>query len=91
MAEWGRVLVSVAVASETTTPGRSTTTMTVEVTGDEVSPTEIVLCRVVEVDGDPDDLAAPLRYACNAVDTPADLIGSSTAGPGGDGPRAPTR
>jgi hypothetical protein len=79
MAEWGRVLMSVEVASATATEASSTTTLRVELTGDEIAPRTAVLRRHVEVVGDPDDLTAPLRYTCQPIDVPPELVGRSNA------------
>jgi hypothetical protein len=79
MAEWGRVLVSVNVASLQTSDGSSNAVLAVNVVGDEIAPRDVVVRRHVQVLGDPDDLTAPLTYTCQPSDVPVGLLGHSSA------------
>ncbi len=67
-AEWGRVLVSVAVEHKATDADRSTVaTLHLTFEGDEIPETELRLRRRVWAT-DPDDLASPLHYRLDALE-----------------------
>jgi hypothetical protein len=62
-AEWGRVLVSVAVKHTHTDKATRATSVTLDLSfiGDEIPDTDVRVRRVVWAD-DPDDLASPMHY-----------------------------
>lgn len=68
-AEWGRVLVSVAVQNRRTDDKTKATSVTLEwqFLGDEIPDTTLRMVREVWCD-DPDDLSSPMRYRATLLD-----------------------
>jgi hypothetical protein len=65
-AEWGRVLVSVAVTNRRTEDSATVVDLSLEFIGDEIPDTTLTIRRRVWAD-DPDDLASPMHYELDPV------------------------
>lgn len=73
-AEWGRVLINATVVSRHSDPATRETTVVTEldVIGGEVADTTLRVVRRIRVDGDPDDINAPLLYRMEASEISRD-------------------